>query len=146
MTHKVKPQAAKPTEVVSAQPAPALPVQAVTKPPQKAAPMTRSSKVAPKPQDIAFSVSYMERILVPAGSELVLSAKGAGSDAPSIKTTKTQSGPPYSISMPVGSGDGAYPMTVSATLTSTIGHVLSGSVTLTEKPTGPVEIIIHTKK
>ncbi|MEB8387723.1 hypothetical protein OO012_10820 [Rhodobacteraceae bacterium KMM 6894] len=141
----VKPQVATPKEVVKPQPAPAVPIQTVTKAPRKAATVTRSAVQSQKREYIALSVSYMERILVPAGSELVLSATGEGSGPPSIKTTKTKSGPPYSVSMPVETGEGAYPMTVEATLTSTIGHVLSGRVTLTEKPTGPVEIIMHTK-
>ncbi|MCZ4351867.1 hypothetical protein O4H61_05010 [Roseovarius aestuarii] len=121
------------------------PVKAVASSTTKAAPMTRSAVTMSKREDIALSVFYLERIMVPAGSELTLRANGDGSGAPSVKSTKVKSGPPYSVSMPVDTGEGAYPMTVQATLTSTIGHVLSGSVTLTEKPTGPVEIVMRTK-
>lgn len=145
MSQMFKPRTAAPEQVVIPQPAPAVPIQTVTTSTKKAAPVTRSAVVIPKREDISLNVSYLERILVPVGSDLSLRATGEGSGPPSVKSTKVQSGPPYSVAMPVDTGEGAYPMTVQATLTSTIGHVLSGSVTLTEKPTGPVEIIMHTK-
>lgn len=95
-------------------------------------------------QDIALNVTYLERILVPVGSELVLQAQSDADRPPAMKAIKTQSGPPYSVTLPVDTGAGAYPMRVRATLTSTIGHVLSGTTTLRSRPTGPVEIIMRT--
>ena len=145
MPQMSKSQTPPPEKVVIPKPPPEVPIQTVTRSPKKAAPVTRSITATPKREDISLSVSYMERIMVPVGSDLTLSATGAGSDPASVKSTKVQSGPPYSISMPVDTGEAAYPMTVQATLTSTLGHVLSGSVTLNEKPTGPVEIIMHIK-
>ena len=126
-------------QVVIPQPAPAVSAQTAS-----TAPTTRSAMSLATRENIALNVFYLERILVPVGSDLTVRAEGDGSGPPSVKSTKVQSGPPYDVSLPVDTGEGAYPMTVEATLTSTIGHVLSGSVTLTEKPTGPVEIIMQT--
>ncbi len=95
-------------------------------------------------QDIALSATYHERILVPVGSGLVLQAQSGGNRPPAIRAIKTEGGPPYALSLPVDTGKDAYPMTVQATLTSTIGHVLTGTVTLREKPKDPVEIVMRT--
>lgn len=131
-------------QVVIPQPAPAVSAQTVSTSTASTAPATRSAMTLAKRENIALNVLYLERILVPVGSDLIVRAEGDGSGPPSVKSTKVQSGPPYDVSLPVDTGEGAYPMTVQATLTSTIGHVLSGSVTLTEKPNGPVEIIMQT--
>ncbi len=130
-------------QVVTAQPAPATPAATATRKPGKtkaAQTMTRRPPEAPARTNLDLNVSYMVRILVPAGSELSLRAQGAGDAPPALKTVKIESGPPYSVSLPVQSGAAAYPMEVTATLTSTIGHVLSGAITLSAPPTGPVEI------
>lgn len=106
--------------------------------------LTRSLADTTGREDIALRVTYLERILVPIGSRLVLQAQGGGDRPPALKSIKTEGGPPYTLALPVDTGEGAYPMTVQATLTSTIGHVLSGAVTLSERPAGPVEIVMRT--
>jgi len=113
--------------------------------PKKRTSVKRTATSIPARKDIALSVTYMVRILVPAGSELTVSAAGAGGSAPSIKTTKTQSGPPYVIDLPVDTAEDAYPMTVNATLTSKLGHVLTGNVVLQERPSASVEITMSPK-
>lgn len=107
--------------------------------------MTRSSPAAEARETIEMSVLYYERILVPAGSTLTIRAEGAGDAAPTIKRSAVGAGMPYKVSVPVGAGPEAYPMTVDATLESGIGHVMTGSVTLAERPSGPVELVIRTK-
>ncbi len=140
MANVFGPRAPKVEQIRVPQPAPTRP-QAAT---DKAVPkMIRSADTAQR-QDIALNVTYRERILVPIGSELVMQAQSGGNRPPALKAIRTQGGPPYSATLPVDTGKGAYPMRVQATLTSTIGHVLTGSITLQGKPVGPVEIVMHT--
>lgn len=128
-----------------------LPDPAVTEPRLSAetkassASMTRKPTPEPARTDLALSVIYYERILVPVGSDLTVRAQPADGGTPSIKTTEVQTAIPYTLSIPVSTAEAAYPMTVTATLTSTIGHVLSGSVTLDQPSAETVEILIKTR-
>ncbi|WP_113911406.1 hypothetical protein [Roseovarius dicentrarchi] len=105
----------------------------------------RSADIAQR-RDIALNVTYLERILVPVGSDLVVQAQSGGNRPPAIRRVQTQGGPPYSINLPVDTGQGAYPMTVQATLRSTIGHVLTGATVLQARPSGPVDIVMRTRR
>lgn len=107
--------------------------------------MTRKPPQASTRDMIDLNVLYYERILVPPGSALSIRAEAANAATPSLKKTTTEGGMPYQVSIPVSPRTDAYPMTIEATLTSTIGHVLAGSVTLTKPPTAPVELLIRTK-
>ncbi|MBZ8118475.1 hypothetical protein KUD11_07410 [Roseovarius sp. LXJ103] len=120
---------------------------------QGAVPQAAPSATRPKqaeriplaaPVTLAVSATYLERIMIPIGSELTLRAETV-SGMPAITRIKTMSGPPYDISVSIPSGAEAYPMTVTATLNATIGHVLSGSVVLDAVPGGAVEIVMRTQ-
>ncbi|QIE45644.1 hypothetical protein G5B38_08955 [Pseudohalocynthiibacter aestuariivivens] len=134
----------KPVEqVVVPEPAPSLTRTAVATSTRKAPPkVNRTASVVPARQDLTLNVLYYVRIMVPVGSELTVRANSAAGGAPSIKTIKTKGGPPYAMEIPVSAGADAYPMTIDATLNSSIGHVLTGAVTLDGKPTKPVEIVM----
>ena len=101
-----------------------------------------SLKTVPK-AGLDLNVTYFVRLMVPAGSELKLRAVGAG--PATEKVIKTDAGPPYSVRLPMPDESGMYPMTVTATLNSSIGHVLEGKVTLAEAPAGTVEIVMVPK-
>ncbi|MFY9240039.1 MAG: hypothetical protein WAO78_14430 [Roseovarius sp.] len=105
-------------------------------------PLQAESAAMGAPAPLAVSATYFERILVPIGSELTLRAEAA-SGVPVITRIKTTGGPPYDISASVPSMPEGYPMTVTATLNSTIGHVLSGSVVLDAVPISVVEIVMR---
>ena len=142
MSDILKPKGGAIEQVVVPVPAPAITQATIATATTQAAPLTPS--IIPKREDIALAITYMERILVPVGSTLTVRADGAGSGPPSIKSTKVQAGPPYDMTLPVDIDAGAYPMTVQATLTSTIGHVLTGAVTLSAPPVGVVDITLRT--
>ncbi|RKF13827.1 hypothetical protein D6850_11540 [Roseovarius spongiae] len=104
--------------------------------------MTRKAPPNPAPRDLALSVTYLVRLMVPPGSELSVRAEGADG-ASSVKTIETAGGPPYALELPVSGDKSAYPMTVNATLNSLVGHTLTGAVTLDAPPgDAPVEIVL----
>ena len=127
----LQPPAAQAEQLVAPQAA-----RSVTRPPQ-----AESAPVG-VPASLVVSATYLERILVPIGSELPLRVEAA-SGVPAITRIKTTGGPPYDISASVPSTAEAYPMTVTATLNSTIGHVMSGSVVLGASPISVVEIVMR---
>ena len=139
-----KPQPA--DQVVAPASTPGPTKKAVATTTRKATPkVTKSASAVPARQDLALNVLYYVRIMVPAGSDLTVRADGAGGAAPSVTSIKTKGGPPYAMSIPISAAADAYPMTIDATLNSTIGHVLTGTVTLVEKPDKPVEIVLAPK-
>lgn len=106
---------------------------------------SNTASEAPAPdRRMGVTATYRERILVPTGSTLTLRADPANGGAPAITTLRTQSGPPYALTLPVSTGPAAYPMTVEVTLTSSIGHVLRGGVVLDTFPAEPVDIVMRT--
>lgn len=133
-------------QVITPEPVPGPAIRTVATPSRKAPPkVNRKASALPAQQDLALSVVYYVRLMVPAGSELTVRADSAAGGAPSIKSIKTTGGLPYEMAIPVSAAADAYPMTIDATLNSSIGHVLTGSVTLAEKPSTPVEIVLVPK-
>ncbi len=130
-------------QVIIPEPAPGPTKKTAATPTRKAPPkVNRNASVIPAHHDLALNVVYYVRLLVPVGSELTVRAGSAAGGAPSSKSIKTTGGPPYEMKIPVSAAADAYPMTIDATLNSSIGHVLTGTVTLAEKPSKPVEIVL----
>ena len=133
-------------QVVIPEPAPVVTKQTLTATTTRTSPaVTPRAPATPTFDDVSLSVLYYVRLAVPAGSDLTLRADSASGAAPTIKTIKTAGGLPYNVDIPVNAADDAYPMTIDATLESTIGHVLTGSITLDAKPRQPVEIVLAPK-
>lgn len=141
--------------------APATPVKPVTQAGSKSAPRP-ASKPAAKPAkpaattgsaatvrdsdvtetrtQIDLSVTYLVRLLVPAGSKLDLVAKGPGGTVTRSLYTG-RNGPPYAVSLPVGA-EAQFPLEITATLHSAAGHVLRGKTEIAVMPQETVEIVM----
>lgn len=140
------PRAPAAEQVVIPEPVPTTPQTNVAAATRKPPPNVRkSTPVTPAKQDLSLNVLYYVRVMVPVGSDLTVRADSASGGAPSIKSVKTEGGPPYAVEIPVSAADDAFPMTVDAVLESSIGHVLEGSVTLDEAPAKPIEIVLVPK-
>jgi len=148
-------QSARTEQVVVPEPEPTVSSEQLNAKAQAKPASTTKTKAAVKPQtrstsletdtahDLDLNVTYFVRLMVPVGSELTVATKGDGNST--SKTVKTSGGPPYAVSLPVPESKAGYPMKVTATLTSTIGHVLEGEVTLPKEPGGEVEIVMVPK-
>lgn len=100
----------------------------------------RDSDVTETRTQIDLSVTYLVRLLVPAGSKLDLVAKGPGGTVTrSIYTGRY--GPPYAVSLPVGA-EAQFPLEITATLHSAAGHVLRGKTEIAAMPQETVEIVM----
>lgn len=100
----------------------------------------RDSDVTQTRTQIDLSVTYLVRLLVPAGSKLDLVAKGPGGTVTrSIYTGRY--GPPYAVSLPVGA-EAQFPLEITATLHSAAGHVLRGKTEIAAMPQETVEIVM----
>lgn len=129
--------AAKPVAKPASKPAttPAKPAAAAG-----SAATVRDSDVTETRTQIDLSVTYLVRLLVPAGSKLDLVAKGPGGTVTrSIYTGRY--GPPYAVSLPVGA-EAQFPLEITATLHSAAGHVLRGKTEIAAMPQDTVEIVM----
>ena len=129
--------AAKPVAKPASKPAttPAKPAAAAG-----SAATVRDSDVTETRTQIDLSVTYLVRLLVPAGSKLDLVAKGPGGTVTrSIYTGRY--GPPYAVSLPVGA-EAQFPLEITATLHSAAGHVLRGKTEIAAMPQETVEIVM----
>ncbi|QYX56487.1 hypothetical protein K1T73_15775 [Roseovarius sp. SCSIO 43702] len=105
---------------------------------------TRSTPVPSEAtRDLDLRVTYYVRLMVPPGSKLTVTADGSGT--PVSKSVTTEGGPPYHVTLPVPQATAAYPMKITATLDSAVGHVLEGEVTLSEMPDGEIEVVMSPK-
>lgn len=132
--------ATQPAKQMTTAPAPKPAPKPEAKPAASAGATVRDSDVTEERTRIDLSVTYLVRLLVPAGSKLEVQARGPGGTVTrSVYTGRN--GPPYAISLPVGA-DATYPMTITATLQSTAGHVLRGEAELAGMPEDTVEIVM----
>lgn len=133
--------AAKPVAKPASKPA-SKPVATPAKPAATggSAATVRDSDVTETRTQIDLSVTYLVRLLVPAGSKLDLVAKGPGGTVTrSIYTGRY--GPPYAVSLPVGA-EAQFPLEITATLHSAAGHVLRGKTEIAAMPQETVEIVM----
>ena len=100
----------------------------------------RDSDVTETRTQIDLSVTYLVRLLVPAGSKLDLVAKGPGGTVTRSMFTGRY-GPPYAVSLPVGA-EAQFPLEITATLHSAAGHVLRGKTEIAVMPQETVEIVM----
>lgn len=138
MPHTKMPKAAEPSVVTTPKPAVKTPT---VKPPVKSASLTRSVMPMSDSIEMQVSVSFLERIALPAGSKLQVSVVGPASSKPIVVNTLTSAGPPYMVTLRLPAGM-TYPATLSATLNATSGHAFSGQSTLTQRPTGTTDLRI----
>ena len=95
------------------------------------------------PEDVAIApvtlhLSYRERIIVPEGSEITIEGPG---DLRVV--TRVTGGLPYVVEVPIRA-DAQYPLVLGIRLASQYGHVMTGTVQLTEPQDAPVPVLIAT--
>lgn len=121
-------------------------VQPAAQPAPRAAPRSASAPIGGEEvTHMQFTITYRERLFVPAGSTLVLRLTSDAFDTPVVKTVKTRAGPPYAVSINLPAA-ASWPITVEATLTSLAGHVLAGQATFSAAPEGSAALVISTAK
>lgn len=100
-----------------------------------AAPSPPPIALAPAPAGVRVSVTYRERILVPAGSRIVMTVAGG----PEI-VRPIESGPPYVSDLPVPANT-RFPLTVSVRIESAMGHRLTGSAQIAGPDQTSIDIL-----
>jgi uncharacterized lipoprotein YbaY len=108
----------------------ALPASPVTSTPQST--LSWAVLAAPSQLSFALSLTYAERIFVPAGSELNVRVYDAAGRVVFEQTTATaHAGPPYVVQVSIQPGV-SFPLKVEAALASRLGHRFSESAELSE--------------
>lgn len=93
------------------------------------------------PVEIDISVTYFEATLVPPGSELMVVATDATGQTIAERVIKTEAAQPFGMTLPL-SPDASFPVRLNVRLTSTLGGVLGGQISLPSLPTGVTEIAV----
>lgn len=90
----------------------------------------RTKSRQPRASALNLSITYLARVAVPAGSDIKIDVSSSGGRAIASSTFKTRSEtPPYAVAIDLPSRP-QMPLKINVVLSSSFGHKLSGSATV----------------